>query len=370
MKINSRYLALLFGLLVLALILYYFSTIVAYVLVAWVLSMIGQPLMRFFQQHIKIGRFQAGSATSAMLTILCYFLVSFFLFWLFVPLIVEQARNLAEVEYGAIGAALEDPLNQLSQWLHRLGLLPEHVSAVDQFMEITAGWIQPASLGDFFSSLIGVAGNVLFAIFSVVFITFFFLKEQGLFERFIVTVTPPQYEDEISRAITSITHLLTRYFSGILLQITIITLLVSLALSLLGVKNALLIGFFAAVINVVPYLGPIIGAVLGIFITISSNLDLEFYTQMLPLLIKVAAVFGVLQLIDNFILQPYIFSTSVMAHPLEIFIVVLIGAQLNGILGMILAIPSYTVLRVVARGVLSEFKVVQKLTGSIDEVAP
>ena len=132
-------------------------------------------------------------------------------------------------------------------------------------------------------------------------------------------------------------------------------------------KNALLIGFFAGVINVIPYLGPIIGGIFGILITISSNLDVDFYTQMLPLLIRVVIVFGTVQMLDNFVLQPFIFSTSVLAHPLEIFLIILMGAQIGGITGMILAIPAYTVLRVVARVFLSEFKLVQKITDRIQD---
>ena len=146
---------------------------------------------------------------------------------------------------------------------------------------------------------------------------------------------------------------------------TIITIFVSVFLSILGIKNALLIGFFAALINVIPYLGPMIGAAFGVFITISSNLDLEFYNEMLPLLVKVVIVFASMQMLDNFLLQPFIFSNSVLAHPLEIFIIILVGAKLGGILGMVLAIPVYTVLRVVARVFLSEFKIVQKITGGM-----
>ncbi len=366
MKINSRYIALFVGLVIIAAIVYYFSDIVGYVLVAWVLSMIGQPLMYFFQQKIKIGRFQAGPTSAALLTILFYFLVSGLLIWMFVPLIIEQATYLAEVDYGAINDTLEVPLNQLTEWMRGLGLVSDGMTASDQFLEATSNWIQPSMLGNFFSSLLGAAGNLLFAIFSIVFILFFFLKEQGLFDRFIVAISPPQYENEIHRGIQSITRLLTRYFGGILLQISIITLFVSVALSLLGIKNALLIGFFAGLINVVPYLGPLMGAMFGMFITLSSNPDLEFYNQMLPLLLRVASVFAVLQMLDNLILQPYIFSNSVMAHPLEIFIIILMGAQINGIVGMVLAIPSYTVFRVVAKTFLSEFKIVQKLTGGIE----
>ncbi|MEL6638173.1 MAG: AI-2E family transporter [Bacteroidota bacterium] len=368
MKINSRYVALVLGVLFVAGIVYYFSTIVAYVMVAWVLSMIGQPLMQFFQKRIRIGRYQAGPTLAATLTIATYFLLSAFLIWTFVPLIIEQASFLAGVDYSAINQALRDPLDQLTVGMRRIGLLAENESASDQFLAATANWVQPSTLGNFFGSLIGVAGSLLFALFSIVFIAFFFLKEQGLFDRFLMAITPSRYELEVKRGIESISRLLSRYFGGIVLQISIITLFVWVALSILGIKNALLIGFFAGLINVIPYLGPFLGALFGAFITISSNLDLDFYTQMLPLLLRVAAVFAILQMLDNLILQPYIFSNSVLAHPLEIFIVISMGAQINGTVGMVLAIPVYTVLRVIARVFLSEFKIVKKLTGRIEKV--
>ena len=136
----------------------------------------------------------------------------------------------------------------------------------------------------------------------------------------------------------------------------------------MNIQNALLIAFFAAVINVIPYIGPTIGAVFGIFIAVSSNLDAEFTTVIVPMVTKVVIVFALMQMLDNFILQPFIFSNSVMAHPLEIFIIILLGAKLGSILGMVLAIPVYTILRVIGSVFLSEFKVVQKLTERMDEV--
>ena len=131
---------------------------------------------------------------------------------------------------------------------------------------------------------------------------------------------------------------------------------------MLGVPNALLIGFFAGMMNVIPYIGPIIAAGIGMIITLSSNMDLSFYNEMIPLLTKVGVVFLLTRLIDDIILQPNIFSKSVKAHPLEIFIVVLVGAKVGGVLGMVLAIPFYTAFRVIGKVFLSEFKVIQKLT--------
>ena len=163
-----------------------------------------------------------------------------------------------------------------------------------------------------------------------------------------------------------ITEMLSRYFTGILIQISLITIFVSIGLSILGVKNALLIAIFAALINVIPYLGPLIGAAFGVLITISSNLDLSFYSEMLPLIGKVVFVFGCMQMLDNFLLQPFIFSNSVKAHPLEIFLIILVGAQLAGIPGMILAIPTYTVVRVIAKIFLSKYRLVKKITEKMD----
>ncbi len=394
MKFSNRSIAFIVGFILLAVIVFFFSNIVGYVLVAWVLSMIGQPLMRFFQKHIKFWKFQAGPNLAAILTLLTYFVVMISLVMLFVPLIVKQANNLAEVDYKKIGEALENPVNQFQGKLIDYGLIqPDSVvitppdstllaidsnavlkpdtsyvinpiSVENQLKENFFKWFEPRKIGDFFSGIISAAGNIFFAIFTIVFITFFFLKEQGLFVNFLVAIFPNKHEEQIRHAIEEISRMLTRYFGGILFQVTIITLFVSLGLSLLGIQNALLIGFFAALINVIPYLGPLIGAMFGIIITISSNLYLPF-GDILPLLSKVVLVFALMQMLDNFLLQPWIFSNSVLAHPLEIFIVILMGAQINGIIGMVLAIPVYTVLRVIARAFLSEFKIVQKITGGM-----
>ena len=244
MKNLSRNIAIVVSLLIVVVIFYFFSNIVALVLIAWVLSLIGQPLMTIFQQKIKIGKLRMGPSMSAFLTILSFFIVFAVLIWLFVPLVVEQARNLAEVDYNAISQALNEPMSQLNDQLHRFGLLESHESATEEFNLALRSWFKPTQIGNFFNILIGVFGNFLVTLFSIIFITFFFLKEQGLFGNFITALAPQQYEKETRNALNSITTLLTRYFGGILIQMTIITLFVSVALGILGIKNALLIGFF------------------------------------------------------------------------------------------------------------------------------
>ncbi|RMD73115.1 MAG: AI-2E family transporter, partial [Bacteroidetes bacterium] len=308
-----------------------------------------------------------GPNTAAILTLLTFFLIIGLLVLMYVPLVIQQAESLTHVDYSAIARALEEPLREFQQFLGRYGIQPEEVTVERLVAELLSGWFDPSIIGTSLGGIVETIGNLFIGIFSVVFITFFFLREQGLFVNALVALVPEEYEENVRHAMALITRLLSRYFVGIVVQITIITTYVTLALTLLGIPTALLIGFFAAVINVIPYLGPIIGALFGVVITISTNLHLDFYTEMLPLLLKVLAVFASMQLLDNMVLQPWIFSTSVLAHPLEIFLVVMMGARISGIVGMILAIPAYTVLRVIALAFLSEFPVVRKLAGRLKE---
>lgn len=110
---------------------------------------------------------------------------------------------------------------------------------------------------------------------------------------------------------------------------------------------------------------------MGCLIALTSNLQVDFYSEIIPILLKVIVTFSATQMLDNFVISTYVQSKSVQAHPLEIFLVVIMGAKLGGVWGMVLAIPTYTVLRVIAKIFLSEFKLVRTLTRDMtDETAP
>lgn len=372
MKFSRSYIFIFIGLLIFGLIAYYFSDLLMYLIIGWLLAMIGQPLMRFFQKYVRIGKkWKAGPNVAAILTLFSYFILLAIIVTLFVPLVVDQAQNLTEVKRDDITEALNVPLSQANDWLKGNGLVSDTLSnqeLVNKLSDFEVISTEDASLNIFgaFTSIISLAGNLLIGIFSIIFITFFFLRDNDILTNFIVLILPNIYEARIREAVEDITEMLSRYFTGILIQISLITVFVSIGLSILGVKNALLIAIFAALINVIPYLGPLIGAAFGVLITISSNLDLSFYSEMLPLIGKVVFVFGCMQMLDNFLLQPFIFSNSVKAHPLEIFLIILVGAQLAGIPGMILAIPTYTVVRVIAKIFLSKYRLVKKITEKMD----
>lgn len=348
-----------------AVIVYYFTDVVAYVLISWVLSMVGQPIMKFLT-GLNFKNFKLGRPISAIITIFIFVVVFVGLSFLFIPMIVEQANNLSQIRYESIFSALQEPMQRINNQLAEWGLVSEGEVSFSDFKDTFANYFKPGLIGNLVGSVFGVASSFMIGIFSIVFITFFFLKESNLFNNFILALVPNKYEKDTLQVIEDISAMLRNYFGGILLQMTIITIIVSTALALLGVPNALLIGFFAALINVIPYVGPLIGAIFAMFITISANVNADFYEVLLPLLTKVAIVFAGMQAVDNFVLQPFIYSKSVKAHPLEIFILILVAAKIGGVLGMILAIPTYTVIRVIAAAFLDQWKIVQKITQGIN----
>jgi len=365
MKFNSKWLVVLFTLFILGFLIYYFSDIVIYVVISWVLAMLGQPIMNFFRTKLKFSKFKFGEVLSSILTLLIFTFLFSLLFIVFVPLIIEQANNFAQLDYHEIYLSLEEPIRRLNENLLEWGLVNGEGIGPETFKETFVEYFNISEIGGLFSSIFSFAGSFMIGLFSIFFITFFFLQDNTMFTNVIQAIVPNKYEVQTGKVIKDISVMLRRYFLGLLVQVTTITILVSTALALLGIKNALLIGFFAAIINLIPYIGPLLGAAFGILITISSNLDVDFYAIMLPMIIKVAAVFACMQLIDNFFLQPFIYGTSAKAHPLEIFIVILVAAKLGGIPGMVIAIPAYIVIRVIARTFLYRFKVVQKLTGGL-----
>lgn len=192
--------------------------------------------------------------------------------------------------------------------------------------------------------------------------TFFFLRDEKLFFRSIMLIVPLRYQEEAENILTSSKRLLSRYFIGIVIEILTMMFLLSLGLKLLGVKNALMIGFFGGLMNVIPYLGPVMGAILGVVIGVTAQLSYGLYGDLFMVIVKILGTFIGANLIDNMVLQPLIYSSSVKAHPLEIFLVILLAGSLAGIPGMILAIPTYTVVRIIAKEFLSQLRIVQKLT--------
>jgi predicted PurR-regulated permease PerM len=368
MQYISRNFLLIVGLAITAVLMWYFSDIVTYLLVAWVLSLLGRPLMDFFTQKVKIGKYRIGNAGAAVLTIFVFFAILIGLLLIFVPTLVHQANNLAKLDYASLGHKLEGPLGYLTGEFQRFGILAPGESLAQRTQETLLEWFKPSLVSDVVGAIFSTAGGIVVAVSSISFILFFFLEEKSLFPDIIHAIVPAQYEDKVLHANDESSEALTSYFKGLLIQLVCFSVMITVFSLILGIPNALLIGVAGGLLNVVPFVGPIIGMVFAGFLTLSSSLHLE--PQAIGvLLLKVSGAFLVTQAIDNLFLSTIIFSKSVKAHPLEIFIVTLIAAKVGGVAGMVVGIPVYTVIRVIARNFFNRFKFVQKLTDHLDEDA-
>ena len=359
-----RYLLIILGVVILGYVLWYFSNVLAYILVAAVLSLVGRPLVGLLGR-VRLGNFKLPDGLRALIVLVLIWFVFFGFFRLFVPLIANEANEMSQIDSELLLQKLEKPIDRLEEWYNDFNTDQDAwTSLEDSINERIKSVLNISMITNIFSSIVGLLGNAFIAVFSISFITFFFLKEKSIITDFIVLLIPQKHEQAIRNAMTSTRLLLMRYFAGLLAQAMGILLLATIGMLIVGIdfSLALTIGLVMAVINVIPYLGPWLGGAIGIFLGVANNLDLNFSAELLPMVLSMLSVVVVVQLVDNFLYQPLIFGTSVKAHPLEIFLVIIIAGTLAGIPGMILGIPTYTVIRVFAKEFLSQVRVVKKLT--------
>jgi predicted PurR-regulated permease PerM len=324
---------------------WYFSNVTLYLILSLIIAALLRPLtnrlndFHLIKQHIP--RWLAILISYASI-ILLFFLLSL----LFLPLINNQIMILSEMDLDGIYIQIQEPIGRIERFLLRYQLLENKPGSLFEELKTSIiDFIRTFDFGGFISGLINLTSNFLIGIMAVAFITFFLLLENGLLRRNLLNLIPNAYFELSVATFTKVEKLLSNYLFGLLIQMLFIFSIASLGLSFVGVDYALTIALFAAVANLIPYAGPILGSAFGIIVGISTGTFLSDaeYTYFL---FKILSVFAVVQLSDNLVLQPMIFSKTVKAHPLEIFVVIFAGAKIAGIMGMIFAIPVYTIFRV------------------------
>jgi len=348
--------AIIFGVALLVYFLYEIQSVIGYIAISAVISLIGRPIVLFLERRLKFKNTIAVIVTIVLLLGLFIGLVG-----LFVPLVIEQGKNLSLLNIEQLQINIENLYTEIITYfdLHQIDVEQslkesELLSKVDYSI-----------IPDFLNSVIGGLGSFSVGLFSVLFISFFFLKDSRLFENGILTFIPDNKESNWKGSSTKIKDLLSRYFVGLIFQILILFVIYTIGLLIIGVENAIVIAFLCALLNLIPYIGPLVGAFLMLTLTMTSNLGESFSEVILPKTFWVFIVFVIGQLFDNFISQPKIFSTATKAHPLEIFLVILITGILFGVIGLVVAVPAYTAIKVILKAFLSENKIVKKLTKNL-----
>ncbi|MGX7666589.1 AI-2E family transporter [Flavobacterium pedocola] len=332
------------------------SIVIVYLLISIIITLMGNPIVNFLKQKLKFKN------TLAVITTLLFFisLIGGFVM-MFVPLIVSQSDNLSLLDTHSIQRNFNNVLLQVNTYLtnHNIDALALMEKA-DVSSKLNFNFL-PTIL----NSVFGVISNFGMGLASVSFISFFLMKDKVRFQYIFRKILPDTHEEKILASVDKINFLLARYFSGILLQLFIVFVLYFIVLLIFGVKSAFTIAFICAILNIIPYVGPLIGTILAVLLTMMGLLGTDFRTEILPTALYVFIGFTVVQLIDNNISQPVIFSNSIKSHPLEIFLITLMCGFLFGITGMIIAIPTYTVLKVITKEFFPDNKVVKILTKDI-----
>lgn len=340
----------------LLLFIYQVQSVFIYLLIALVISLIGNPIIKFLKRRLKFRH-----TLAVVTTMIIFILIAAGLVMMFVPLLLSQGQNLSLLNTTSMERDFNNLIFQINSYLS------DHNIDAGKLME-TSDWTSKINfdiIPNFLNSLVGALSSFGVGIASVFFITFFFLKDQELFISLSKKILPDQHEDKILSSVEKINELLSRYFIGLLLQLFIVFVLYLIVLLIFGIENAFVIAFLCAVLNIIPYIGPLIGTILAITLTLLSNLGTDFKTEMLPTAIYVFIGFMVVQLIDNNLSQPIIFSNSIKSHPLEIFLVILIFGLLFGVFGMILAVPFYTVLKVIGKEFFPDNQIIKIFTKNI-----
>lgn len=367
-QVSSKYRGWLIalGAICILFLMWYFSGLVTYILISVILSLIGRPLVRILAK-VHLGKFKLGQGGSALLTLVALWMVAIGAIRFLIPLLVSEFTELSTVKPESVFNLIDKPL---LRFMSLVGHEP-----VDSGQQIFTEFFQNQfkdglgiqHVSDLLGTIAGTFGTLLIGAFSVSFITFFFLKEETMFKNVILLFVPNELEERISRMMHSVHLLLRRYFMGLITEVFLVGVLVTIGLTIvgLGFSHAVVIGIFCGMFNVIPYLGPWMGAAVGLLIGLTVNIHADFSSHTLPLLGLMVLVFAAVQIIDNILFQPLIYSNTVKAHPLEIFLVIMAAGGFAGVLGMILAIPVYTILRVVAKEFFAEMKLVKQLTKSL-----
>ncbi len=334
---------------------YKIQSVIVYIIIAAIIALLGAPIVRFFNKKLKFPKMLAVATAMA-------FFIGFLIliFSMFVPIITAQGQNLALLDINQFEANFQVIVAQVNEYLigHNIHIM-ENIKIAELFSNLNL-----SAIPDFLNTFVAVLGNFSIGLFAVLFISFFFLKDERLLHNAVFAIVPDKDEARFTKTSEQIKTVLTKYFSGLVLQLTILFVIYSVVLLIFGVDNAIIIAFLAALLNLIPYVGPLISMVLMVLLTMTSYIGADFQQVILPKSIYVALGFLFAQLIDNFVSQPIIYSKVAKSHPLEIFLVILVSGSLFGVVGLVVAVPAYTSLKVILKEFFSHYKIVQKLTQS------
>lgn len=348
-----RAVGILSAILLLGYVLHSLSALISYVIIAAIISLMGRPISFFLQNRLKL-----STTLAALMTMTFFVILLLGFFALFIPIITQQSENLSLLNIAEFEEKVRFLITEIAhqtQWDWRHWLSQQNLT---ESLNLEA-------LPDFINTVLGWLSNFTIGLFSVIFVSFFLLKDAQLLEKIVFVFLDNKTKPRVKSSLEKIKDLLSRYFLGLSLQISILLVIYTVVLLICGIPNAFIIAFLCALLNLIPYIGPLISGLLMLVLSLTANIDPNINAINFDKSIYVMIGFILGQLVDNFFSQPFIFSNSVKSHPLEIFLIIMIAGLLFGTLGLVFAIPLYTALKVIFKEFYADNKIVKSLTKDI-----
>ncbi|MGY6648921.1 AI-2E family transporter [Wenyingzhuangia sp. IMCC45574] len=346
-----RTLAIIVGIFAIIWFFIQIKTIIVYIIISAILALISRPLVKFLTRKLKL-----KSTLAAVIGMFTYIIFITVLINAFAPLISKQSENIALLNSDEFKDKVEVLTTEINTYLlaNNIDIL-EKTKNFDFIPSIK-------NIPNILNVVLGSIGSFSMGLFSVLFITFFFMSDSKILTKGTFAMIPKKQIYHAARALENIKELLSRYFIGLIIQITVLFAIYTIVLTVFDIENAVIIAFLCALFNLIPYIGPLIGAIIMFVLATTNNLDLDFQNEILPNTFYIMGGYLFAQLVDNFVSQPLIFSKSVKSHPLEIFLVIMIFGSLFGVVGMVVSIPCYTAIKVIAKEFFNKYYAVKLLT--------
>jgi len=317
------------GVIVFFIMFYFFSSITLPFLITIIFAYLMSPLVTKLE---KRGIVRPLAVLILLIFILCIF---FFLFRFGLPALFAEIQDLSGY-LPRLQAALPSWENKLTEMVPFVNWKDVQTSFSDMLGSMIKKLV--GSIPDILSNII----TIIYFLVIIPFLLFFFMKDGRIIVKRIISFAPNRFFEVAAYMVREIDVILGRFLRGIFIENTIIAALAVTGLSIIGMKNAVLIGIIIGIFNIIPYMGPTIGFIIGSLIILvdpSGN----------PSLLAVLVVIAIVQLCDNVLVYPLAIGKSVNLHPINVIASLLLGGFFFGIIGMLLAVPIVTSLMILTK---------------------
>jgi predicted PurR-regulated permease PerM len=353
--INKNFTTIIIFLGILIFLGYLFSNVLIYILLSIIFAAVGSPLMQLLQK-IKIKNWHCTATFAATITLLSLSGVIALGFYILIPFVINEIEVVSSIDPTLYTKAVEEWFQRADHFLLKYSVLNENESLSDILLLQMKSFLSSINMSEIVGNLFSFAGALCILIFSVIFLTFFALKDKDIFFKMIRNAIPISFRENYDRILSQSRIQVVRYFLGVLIDNIVVGIAIGVTCYFAKIPNAFLIGILAGIFNTIPYVGPFIALGLSLIFSITTLLPTEPTAGLFSILFwKLAIIFAVIKAIDTFLFSPIIFGKSIHAHPIEIFIVILLAGYVGGIVGMIFAVPAYSMIRIVVKEFFGEY---------------